>query len=45
MSAPHDARIEIARVPDDSPMYAYDCSVDAASMFSREPGESLLREE
>jgi hypothetical protein len=42
MREPHEARIEIARVADDSPMYPYDCDVDAASMFSREAGKSLL---
>jgi hypothetical protein len=45
MRAPHEARIEIARVTDDSPMYAYDCNVDAASMFSRAPSERLLQNE
>jgi hypothetical protein len=43
MSEPHDARIEIARVADDSPMFPYNCNTDAASMFSRDPGERLLR--
>jgi len=45
MSEPHEARIEIARVADDSPMYPYDCNVDSASMFSRDPGERLLQGE
>jgi hypothetical protein len=45
MREPHEARIEMARVSDDSPMYPYDCNVDAASMFSRDPGERLLRDE
>jgi hypothetical protein len=44
MSRPHTARIPIARVSDDVPMYPYECDVDAASMFSRRPGESLLRD-
>jgi hypothetical protein len=43
MREPHNARIEIARVADDSPMYPYNCDADAASMFSRDPGERLLR--
>jgi hypothetical protein len=43
MSRPHTARIPIARVSDDTPMYPYNCDVDAASMFSRDAGESLLR--
>jgi len=42
MSRPHTASIELARVPDATPMYAYNCEKDAASMFSRAPGESLL---
>lgn len=45
MREPHTARIEMPRVADDSPMYPYDCDVDAASMFSRDPGEALLRDE
>jgi len=44
MSRPHNARIEIARVADDSPMYPYDCNAEAARMFSRDAGESLLQE-
>jgi len=42
MSEPYTARIEMPRVSDDIPMYPYDCDVDAASMFSRAAGESLL---
>lgn len=42
MSEPYMARIEMPRVPDDIPMYPYDCDVDAASMFSRAAGDSLL---
>lgn len=42
MSRPHTARIELQRVPDEVPMYPYNCEEDAASMFSRPPGESLL---
>jgi hypothetical protein len=45
MSRPHDARIEIARVADDSPMYPYDCNAEAARMFSRGAGEHLLQED
>jgi hypothetical protein len=44
MREPHNARIEIARVADDSPMYAYDCNAESASMFSRDAGERLLQE-
>lgn len=42
MARPHTASIELARVPDDTPWYAYNCEKDAASMFSRAAGESLL---
>jgi hypothetical protein len=45
MSAPHNARIEIARVADDSPMYAYNCDAESASMFSRDSGEALLQDD
>ena len=45
MREPHEARIEIARVADDSPMVPYDCNVEAAKMFSRDPGESLLEQD
>jgi hypothetical protein len=42
MSQPHTASIELARVPQDVPMYPYDCNRNAASMFSRPPGASVL---
>jgi hypothetical protein len=42
MAEPYSARIEMPRVSDDIPMYPYDCDVDAASMFSRAAGQSLL---
>lgn len=45
MSEPHNARIEMARASDDAPMVPYDCDVEAASMFSRGAGESLLDED
>lgn len=43
MREPHEARVEIARVADDSPWYTYDCNLDAAAMFSRDPNQRLLR--
>lgn len=43
MTRPHTASIELARVPEDTPMYPYNCDKNAASMFSRAPGVSLLR--
>jgi hypothetical protein len=42
MREPHHARVELARVPDDARMIPYNCNVEAASMFSRDPGQSLL---
>jgi hypothetical protein len=42
MSEPYSARIEMPRVRDEIPMYPYNCDIDAASMFSRTAGESLL---
>lgn len=42
MREPHKARIELARVPDDSPWVPYNCNVESASQFSRDPGQSLL---
>lgn len=44
MSRPYTTSIELARAPDETPMYTYDCEVDAASMFSRDPGQSLIGE-
>ncbi len=44
MREPHSARIELARVPDNVPMYPYDCDPEAARMFSRAPGASLIEE-
>jgi Family of unknown function (DUF6152) len=42
MREPHTASIDLARVPDDVPMYPYDCDPSSASMFSRAPGETLV---
>ena len=42
MSRPHTASIELARVPDDVPMFPYACDPEAAKMFSRSSGETLL---
>ena len=41
MAEPHTARIELARVPDDVPMYPYACDPESARMFSRSEGETL----
>jgi hypothetical protein len=40
---PYDHRIEFLRVPDDTPMYPYECDVESASMFSRDPNDAPLR--
>lgn len=42
MAQPYSATIEMPRVRDDVPMYSYQCDIDAASMFSRAAGETLL---
>lgn len=39
----YSSRIELPRVADDTPMYAYDCEVESASMFSRSPEDEPLR--
>ena len=44
MASPHTARIELARVPDDVPMFPYDCDPEAARMFSRSAEESLIED-
>ncbi len=42
MSKPHNARIELARVPDDARWVPYNCNVESARQFSRAAGKSLL---
>ena len=36
-------QVELRRIADDTPMYDYDCEVEAASMFSRTAGDAPLR--
>jgi hypothetical protein len=43
MREPHHARIELARVPDDARWVPYNCNVESASQFSRDPGQTLLK--
>ena len=38
----HRARVVLARVADDAPMYDYACDVDSARQFSRSAGESVF---
>jgi hypothetical protein len=45
MREPHNARIELKRVPDDSRWVPYECNVESASMFSRDAKQSLLERE
>jgi hypothetical protein len=45
MTAPHTARIELTRVPDDAQMYAYECDVESAAMWSRDAADPPLRVE
>ena len=43
MTEPHTGRVELARVPDDVPMYAYKCDLESAAMWSRRPTDAPLR--
>jgi hypothetical protein len=36
LDAPFSHRVEMARLPDDTPVYLYDCDVESASQFSRD---------
>ena len=42
MREPYSARIELKRVADDARWTPYNCNVESASQFSRDPGQSLL---
>jgi len=42
LTGSYTGRVDHARVPDDAPMYPYECDVESASMFSRDPGEAPL---
>lgn len=43
LSAPYSDRVELVRVADDTPMYEYDCELEAASMWSRTVDDPGLR--
>lgn len=42
LSAPYTDQISLQRIADDTPMYDYDCEVEAASMFSRSSNDASL---
>lgn len=43
LTQPFSGRLQFNRVAADTPMYPYDCVEEAASMFSRTPGDATLR--
>ncbi|MDG2177058.1 MAG: DUF6152 family protein [Gammaproteobacteria bacterium] len=43
LSAPYSDKLELNRITDDSPMYDYDCEVEAAAMFSRSVDDPALQ--
>lgn len=43
LTAPYTSRIELTRVPEGTQMYAYDCDVESAGMWSRTVGDKPLR--
>jgi hypothetical protein len=43
LSAAYSDKLELRRIADDSPMYDYDCEVEAAAMFSRSVGDPALQ--
>ena len=45
MTAPQRGRIELTRVPDDTPFYSFDCDAESAAMWSRRPSDAPLRVE
>lgn len=45
MTGSKSGRIELTRVPDDTPFYPFDCDRESAAMWSRRPGEAPLRVE
>lgn len=40
MTEPYDGRVELTRVPDDVEMHAYECDLESAAMWSRQPGDT-----
>jgi hypothetical protein len=43
MTGSQSGRIELTRVPDDAPFYAFDCDTESAAMWSRRRGDAPLR--
>lgn len=42
LAAPYEGRVELTRVPDGTPMYAYGCDPESAGMWSRGRGDAPL---
>ena len=43
MTGAHTGRIELTRVPDDTPFYPFECDAESASLWSRTRGDAPLR--
>jgi len=43
LATPYTGRLELSRVADSTPLYDYDCEVEAASMFSRSADDASLQ--
>ena len=43
MSSAYSGRHELVRVADDTPLYDYDCEIEAAAIFSRSSGDASLQ--
>ena len=43
LAGPQRGRVELTRVPEDTPMYAYVCDLESAAMWSRSRGDPALQ--
>jgi hypothetical protein len=43
LTDPYSDSIDLSRVAEDTPLYEYNCELEAAAMFSRTPGDPSLR--
>jgi len=43
LTDPYSDSIDLSRVAEDTPLYDYNCELEAAAMFSRTPGDPSLR--